>query len=171
MGEIKWIKLSTEMFGDDKIKQIRSMPDGDAMLLIWINLLLMAGRVNDGGLVYLTQGIPYTDQMLSVALNRPLLTVQTALKVFSAFRMIEETPDGLLISNWEKHQNIESMDKVRAQARKRMAEYRERKRNGAIESAKNSGNADECYVTVTSCSGEVTRQNKNKKENKNKRNI
>ena len=135
MGEIKWIKLSTEMFGDDKIMQIRAMPDGDAMLLIWINLLLMAGRVNDGGLIYLTHGVPYTDQMLAVTLSRPVEIVQAALKVFSAFRMIEVTPDGLLISNWEKHQNIEGMEKVRAQARKRMADYRERKRIEAAERA------------------------------------
>ena len=89
------------------------MPDGNAILLIWINLLLLAGDVNDGGLIYVTQGVPYTDQALAEELRQPLMTVQVALGAFKHYNMIEETEGGLLISNWEKRQNIGRMERVR----------------------------------------------------------
>ncbi|MFA1421627.1 phage replisome organizer N-terminal domain-containing protein, partial [Enterococcus faecalis] len=36
MAEISWIKLKTTMFDDEKIKLIQSMPEADAILVIWI---------------------------------------------------------------------------------------------------------------------------------------
>ena len=157
MGEIQWIKLATDFFGDDKIKQIRAMPEGDAMLLIWLNLLVMAGKTNDGGLIYLTKELPYNDEMFSVAMNRPVGIVRSAINIFKTLHMVEDTPDGLLISNWEKHQNIDGMERAREQSKLRMRNYRERKRLEA-------GQKEDCYVTVTQhvtpCSTDVTRQNK-----------
>ena len=170
--EISWIKLDVDFFGDDKIKQIRAMPDGDAMLLIWLNLLVMAGKTNDSGLVYLTQGVPYTDEMLSVALGRPIMTVRCALETFTMLRMVERLPEGLFISNWEKHQNIDGMDRARVQSKIRMRNYRERKRLEA-------GQKEDCCVTVTQPVtqryADVTHQNKkedieNKKEERDKPN-
>lgn len=161
--EIKWIKLSTDFFGDRKIKQIRAMPDGDAMLLIWLNLLVLAGLVNDGGLVYLTRGIPYTDEMLAEEMGRSLPVVRSAISLFRTLNMVEDTPDGLLISNWEKHQSVDGMERAREQAKIRMRNYRDRKR---LE----TGQKEDCCVTVTQqvtpCYADVTHQNKNKKENK-----
>lgn len=161
MGEIQWIKLSTDFFGDDKIKQIRAMPEGDAMVLVWLNLLVMAGKTNDGGLIYLTKELPYNDEMFSIAMNRPVGIVRAAINIFKTLHMVEDTPDGLLISNWEKHQNIDGMERAREQSKLRMRNYRERKRLEA-------GQKEDCYVTVTQqvtpCSADVTHQNKNKKE-------
>lgn len=124
--DIKWIKLSTDFFEDRKIKQIRAMPDGDAMLLIWLNLLVLAGLVNDGGLVYLTHGIPYTEEMLAEEMRRSLPVVRSAISLFRTLNMVEDTPDGLLISNWEKHQSVDGMERVREQNRIRQAKKREK---------------------------------------------
>ena len=171
MAEIQWIKLSTDFFGDDKIKQIRAMPEGDAMLLIWLNLLVMAGKTNDGGLIYLTEGLPYNDEMLSVALNRSAGLVRHAIGIFKMLHMVEETPDGLLISNWEKHQNIDGMERAREKTRNRVRNYRERKMAQALlETGDNSADVTHCNVTdrynVTPCNADVTVQNKNKSKNK-----
>jgi predicted phage replisome organizer len=102
---------------------------------------LLAGNVNDGGNIYLTPEIPYTDEMLANELRRPLTTVRMALSIFEKFGMIEIIDDILHLSSWEKYQNIEGMEKIREQTRKRVAEYREKKRLA-------QGNA-ECNVTVT----------------------
>ena len=76
MADVKWIKVSTEMFNSSrKIKQIEMMPEGDTILVIWLKLLLLAGNINDGGQIYLTPEIPYTDEMLANELRRPLTTV------------------------------------------------------------------------------------------------
>lgn len=124
MADIKWIKLSTGIFDNRKIKQIESMPDGDTLLVIWLKLLILAGTVNDGGMIYFTPEIPYTDQLLATQFGRPLPTVQLALRTFEAFGMIETINDVLCVSNWERYQNIEGMEKVRAQTRKRVQDFR-----------------------------------------------
>lgn len=125
MAGISWIKLSVNIFDDEKIKLIKSMPEGDAIILIWIQLLCLAGKTNDNGAVYIGQHMNYTDEMISTICNQPLNTVRIALKAFEEFEMINLGEDGLIsIANWEKHQNIEGMEKVRAQTRKRVAKYR-----------------------------------------------
>lgn len=149
---VKWIKLSTDLFDNRKIKAIESLPDGDALIVIWLKLLVLAGNVNDGGYVYFTKDIPYTDQLLSTQFNRPLATVQVALKTFQQFGMIEIIDELICVSNWEKYQSADKLDKLREQGRKRVAEYRERKR------------LEQCNVT---CNADVTQCNaaeKNKKE-------
>lgn len=63
MAEVKWIKIATEIFDNRKIKQIENLPDGDSIIVIWFKLLCLAGNINDNGMVYFTQEIPYTEQM------------------------------------------------------------------------------------------------------------
>ena len=128
MAEVKWIKLSTEIFSNRKIVQIESMPEGDALIVIWLKLLILAGETNADGMVWFTSSIPYTEQMLATAFGRPMSTIQLALKTFSAFGMIEIVDDFIRIPNWEKYQNVEGLERVREQTRKRVAEYRERKK-------------------------------------------
>ena len=158
MNEVKWIKMDTALFDNRKIKQIRSMPDGDSLIVIWLQLLCLGGVVNDYGRVYLTQEIPYTDQMLATAFDEPLATIQLALNVFRQFGMIEIIDDIIFIRNWEKYQSIEGLEKVREQTRIRVANFRERHKQIG------------CNVTVTSRNADVTGQNKNKNENKKENN-
>lgn len=124
MAEIKWIKIVTDIFDNRKIKQIESLPDGDTIIVIWFKLLCLAGVINDNGSIYITQEIPYTEETLATQFNRPLATIQLAMKTFQAFGMIEVINDVLHISNWENYQNIEGMEKVREQNRIRQQRHR-----------------------------------------------
>lgn len=127
MAEVKWIKVSTDMFESNrKIKQIELMPEGDTILVIWLKLLLLAGNVNDGGNIYLTPEIPYTDEMLANELRRPLTTVRMALKVFEQYGMIEIIDDILHLSSWEKYQNVDRLAEMREY--NRLAKQREREK-------------------------------------------
>lgn len=128
MAEVKWIKLVTDLFDNRKIKQIEKMPEGDSIIVIWVKILCLAGRVNDNGFVYFTNEIPYTEEMLATEFNRSLNVVKLALKTFETFGMIEVIDNIYKVSSWEKYQNVEGLEKVREQNRKRAADYRERKR-------------------------------------------
>jgi len=129
--DVRWIKLKTSMFDDEKIKLIESMPDKDSILIIWIKLLVQAGKCNATGYIYLNETLPYTDEMLSTIFNRPLNTIRLALNIFQKFGMIELNEDGAIyINNWEKHQNIEGLEKIREQTRLRVAKHREQKKIG-----------------------------------------
>ena len=114
MAKISWIKLSVNIFDDEKIKLIRKMPEGNSIILIWIQLLCMAGKTNDNGAVYMGQNMYYTDEMLATICDQPLNTIRLALETFRRFEMIEYSEGGLItIENWEKHQNTEGMERVK----------------------------------------------------------
>ncbi|HAC61226.1 MAG TPA: hypothetical protein DCF66_03535 [Lachnospiraceae bacterium] len=121
---VKWIKLSTGIFDNRKVKAIEELPEGDAIINIWLKLLVLAGNVNDGGLIYLTKDIPYTDELLANEFRKPIMTVRLALDTFSRFGMIDVVNDIIRISNWEKYQNVDGMDRIREQTRQRVANYR-----------------------------------------------
>lgn len=171
---VKWIKISTDMFDNLKIRQIEALPDGDALIVVWVHLLLMAGKVNASGTIYLTPQIPYTDQMLAIEVRKPISTVQMALKIFQQFAMIEINDDFITIKNWAKYQNSEGLERIREQSRARVQKYRQKKSaeitKKETESENLVGDNDECNVTrnatVTLPLRDVTEQNKNKNKSK-----
>lgn len=128
MAEVKWIKIVTDIFDNKKIRIIESMPEGDTIIVVWFKILMLAGNVNDGGAVYFTKDIPYTEQMLATLFDRPLTTVQLALSTFEKFGMIEVVNDIIQVSNWERYQNVEGLERVRELTRARVNKYREAKR-------------------------------------------
>lgn len=127
MSEIKWIKLTTSMFEDEKVDFIESLPETDSILIIWIKLLTLAGKCNMKGHIFLTENIPYTDEMLAHKFRRPLSTVRLALETFKRLGMIEVDENSVIqICNWEKHQNIDGMERIREQNRIRKQKEREK---------------------------------------------
>lgn len=125
MADVKWIKIAVDMFDNRKIKQIGSMPKGDSLLLMWVQLLCLAGNVNDGGFIYLTKEIPYTDEMLATQFNKPISTVRLALKTFEQFGLIEIINNMIFLSSWEKHQSTDRLATIREKDRERKRRKRE----------------------------------------------
>ena len=121
--EVTWIKMSTDMFNNRKIRQIEAMGDGDAIIIIWLKLLILAGELNDGGQVYLTKGKPYTEELLSVQMNKPREIVALALRTFEAYGMIDIKDGFITIHNWERYQNIEGMERIKEQNRDRQKKW------------------------------------------------
>lgn len=146
MSEIKWIKITTDVFDDEKICLIDALPDHDAILVIWFKILVLAGKLNKNGVLAISPNLVYTDEMLANRFQRPLNTVRMALGIFERFGMIEVIEGVITLPNWEKHQNIDGMEKVKEQTRKRVARHREKQKELAI------GNVT-CNVTVTESNG------------------
>ena len=153
MADVKWIKLSTQIFDNRKIRQIESLPDGDAIIVIWVKLLCLAGTVNDGGMIYITKDIPYTDQMLSTQFNRPLATIKLALKTFESFGMIEMVDDFLHVSNWEKYQSIDRLSELKEYNRIAQQKSRLNKKQAAVKANVNdvSTNVNDMSMTSQRC--------------------
>ena len=161
MSEIKWIKITTDIFDDEKICLIDALPDHDAILVIWFKILALAGKHNRNGLLMMSDKVHYTDEMLATIFRRPLNTVRMALGVFEQFGMVEIIDGIIALPNWEKHQNIDGMEKIKKQTRNRVAKYRKKQKSLA------SGGNVTCNVTVTD--GNATEEDKNKiRKDKNK---
>ena len=151
MSEIKWIKITTDIFDDEKICLIDSLPDHDAILVIWFKILALAGKHNRNGLLMMSDKVHYTDEMLATIFRRPLNTVRMALGIFEQFGMVEIIDGVITLPNWEKHQNIDGMEKIKEQTRNRVARHREKQKNLAL------GN-----VTVTDSNALEEERDKNK---------
>ena len=128
MADIKWIKVTTDMFSNRKIRQIEKMPSGKNIIVVWLKLMLLAGQINDDGQIYLTKEIPYTDEMMAREFDEDVGIVRIALETFARFGMIELVNDIIHISNWARYQNVDGMERVREQTRKRVSAYRERQK-------------------------------------------
>lgn len=126
MAEVKWIQLSIDMFNNRKIKYLRSLPEGNNIILIWVALLTIAGRCNAGGMIFLTENVPYSPEMLASELDFEKNTVLLALEALKRLGMIQDYNDALLITGWEEHQNIDGLARIKEQNRIRKQRQRER---------------------------------------------
>lgn len=133
MSSVKWIKINIDMFDDEKIKIIQAMPEGDSLLVVWIKLITLAGKTNDGGYIYIAENMPYTEEMLSTIMNKPINTIRLALSTFLSLKMIEEDTKGIYLINFEKHQSLDKMEKLKEQNRIRVAKYRDKKKQELLE--------------------------------------
>lgn len=160
MREVKWVKITTDMFDNRKIKHLRRLPDGNNIVLIWIMLLTMAGRCNSGGKIFLTENIPYDAKMLADELDFKENTVAAALKNLEQLDMIAVDNGFYTIVGWGEYQNVDGMDKVREQTRKRVAKFKKNKKSQA---GNVTSNAKVTHGNVTG-NAEVTQGNATEEE-------
>jgi len=128
MADVKWIKIVTDIFDDEKILLIESMPEADAMIVIWFKLLTLAGKINNGGVLLFNDKLPYTDEMLATIFRRPINTVRLAIGTFEKFGMIEVINNAITIPNWSKHQSLDQLEQRNEYMKNYMREYREKQK-------------------------------------------
>jgi predicted phage replisome organizer len=159
MADVKWIKITTDIFDDEKISLIDGMPERDGIIVIWFKLLCMAGKLNNGGVFMLNDKIAYTDEMLATIFRRPLSTVRLALKTFEQFGMVDIINNAYIIPNWEKHQSLGKMEAAKEKNRQRVAAHREKQKQ--LAQCNDYGNDD-----VMPCNALEEDKEEDKKENR-----
>ena len=127
MSDVKWIKIVTDIFDDEKILLIEQLPDADSVIVIWFKLLCLAGKQNNSG-VFMVGSLPCTDEMLAAIFRRPLNTVKLALSTFEKLDMIEVVNNCITIPKWGKYQNLEGLESRREYMREYMKEYRNKQK-------------------------------------------
>lgn len=128
MADVKWIKLTTDMFDNRKIKHLRRLPDGNNIVLLWIMLLTMAGRCNAGGMIFLTENIPYTSKMLADELDLEENTVKLGLEALEQLNMVISDNGVFTIAGWEEYQNTDKLAEMQEKHRLRQAKYRQKQK-------------------------------------------
>ena len=127
MADVKWIKITTDIFDDEKILLIESLPDSYAIITVWFKLLCLAGKQNNSG-VFMMGRIPYTDKMLATIFRMKDTTVTMALQTFEQFGMVEIIDGVITIPNWGKHQNLDQLESKKEYMRNYMKEYRDKQK-------------------------------------------
>lgn len=128
MAEVKWIKIATDIFDDEKILLIEGLPDAYAIITVWFKLLCLAGKKNNGGVFLMNDKIPYTDKMLATIFRMNESTVKLALNAFEQFKMIEIVEGIITIPNWNKHQTLDAYERKKERDRLYQEERRAKQR-------------------------------------------
>ena len=185
-----WFKFHINTYESEAFKLIDAMPKRDAIHFVYIRLMILAAKTNKNGYIYFDVDTPYSEEMLSTIMNRPIGTIRYSLKALIKVKLISIGSEGYIrINNWEKEQGTyfmtkakseeeilaEEKEKAREKNRKRMAEYRAKKKNVTTTSDDTVTATGNEGVDVTSNS-DVTEQKESKelnldKEDKIKREI
>lgn len=115
MRERKYVKFNVNMYSDTKFKIIDTKPERDLIHYVWSRIVVLAGKVNLEGELYLSKNIPYTLATLAIAFNRDIELVKLALDVLIQLEMVEISEENIYkVKNFVKHQNIKSKKKIDA---------------------------------------------------------
>lgn len=128
MADVKWIKIVTDIFDDEKIMLIESLPEADSIIVIWFKLLCLAGKQNNSGVFQINGRIPYTEEMFATIFRRKINTVRLALHTFEQYGMIEIINNTVTIPNWSKHQTLDQIERNREYMKNYMRQRREEQR-------------------------------------------
>jgi predicted phage replisome organizer len=91
MRERKYVKFRVDMLSDTKFKIIDTKPERDLIHYVWMALVLLAGKVNLAGELYISKNMPYTLETLAIEFGREIEQVKLALDVLIELEMIELT--------------------------------------------------------------------------------
>jgi predicted phage replisome organizer/uncharacterized phage protein (TIGR02220 family) len=169
LADVKWIKIVTDIFDDEKILLIESMPEADSIIVLWFKLLCLAGKQNNSGVFVMSNGIPYTEPMLATIFRRKETVVALALRTFEQFGMIEIVDNTVTIPRWGKHQSLDKIESKNEYQRQYMKDYRARQKQLAQgESECKPNGKTNCKANVSSLEGEEEREGdlgRDKREN------
>lgn len=113
MRERKYVKFRVDMYDDTKFKIIDRMSNRDLIHYVWNRMVVLVGKVNQEGELYMSRNIPYTVETLSIEFNREISEVKAALDVLINLEMIEIVDNNIYkVKNFVKHQNIKVKEKT-----------------------------------------------------------
>ena len=113
MRERKYVKLKVNMYDDTKFKIIDRKPERDLIHYVWTRIVVLAGKVNLAGDLYMSKNIPYTVETLAIEFNREANQIKLALDVFMELEMIECAENNVYrVKNFAKHQNLKVKETV-----------------------------------------------------------
>ena len=165
MADVKWIKITTDMFDNRKIKHLRRLPDGNSIVLIWVMLLTMAGRCNSSGMIFLTENIPYTPKMLADELDFEENTVKLALNALEQLNMIVTDNGFFSIAGWDEYQNTDRLAEIREY--NRLAKQKSRAKQKLLNDVNDkSMTSQPCHDTDIDKEEDKEKKEKKKKEPK-----
>ena len=129
MADVKWIKIATDIFDDEKIMLIEASGDDCyAIITVWFKLLCLAGKQNNGGIFMLNDKLAYNEEMLATIFRMKATTIRKALDMFEQFGMIERIEGVVSIPNWNKHQSLDKLEQLKQRNREYVRKYRSKQK-------------------------------------------
>lgn len=113
-----WLKLDEHFFKSNSIRILRRMPYGYRFIVMYIEMMLMA--INTNGRLYISDGIAFDCETLSLVLDTEYELVEEAIDLYIKFGLMKKEGDILVIPDFDSVVGSET-----AEARKKRA-YRQK---------------------------------------------
>ncbi|WP_347401558.1 phage replisome organizer N-terminal domain-containing protein [Clostridium beijerinckii] len=128
---------------------------------MWTRVVILAGKVNREGDLFMSKNIPYTIETLAIEFNRDIDHVELALNVLMELEMIEVTEHKVYrVKNFAKHQNIKVKEKVESNKISNSAEIeKEEVRNEEIKSEEDLKNESQIAISEDISAGSKVGEN------------
>ena len=118
MRERRYVKFKIDIYDDTKTKIIDQKPERDFIHYFFARCIVLAGKSDYEGKLYMAKDIPYTIETLAIEFSRDAALVKLALDVLLELKMIEVTEDNIYkVKSFVKHQNIKVEEKVKLEAK------------------------------------------------------
>ena len=128
---MRYIKLPAHIFEDDKIKTVRSQKDGDSVILLYIMLMAVAVKSDNGGRLMLCDNIPYDDKILSNTLSLQLPIIKSGLESLVKYGLLTVSNSIYSLSNYDEYADMKTI-KERRQNAERQAKYKSKQSDNAV---------------------------------------
>lgn len=150
--KVTWVALATDFYRSKTSLILRSMPDGDSIMFVWTMVLALAGELNEGGAL-IENGQPIPLKILANFFQKKEKILAKYFQIFTEKDMIFCENSTYYIVNWDKYQNVNSLDKIRENDKSRSKKYRDKSQNSSRDASR--------YHHVTNHAGVVYIPNTN----------
>lgn len=100
------VKFRVDMYDDIKCKIIDTKARRDLIHYVLARFIVLAGKVDLDGELYITKNMPYTIETLAIEFNRSYEEVEYAIGVLNELEIIHISEENTFkVNNWAKHQN------------------------------------------------------------------
>ncbi|WP_160683622.1 phage replisome organizer N-terminal domain-containing protein [Clostridium sp. C2-6-12] len=112
MRERRYVKFKLDLYDDTKTKIIDQRLERDFIHYFFARSIILAGKANKEGDLYMAKDIPYTIDTLAIEFGREAALIKVALDVLIELKMIVVTADNIYrVKGFVKHQNIKVKEK------------------------------------------------------------
>lgn len=112
MEKVRWIKLSTDIFSNRKIKILLKEKDGDTYFRLWIQILTIAGECNRNGGLYISDNVPFKIEDFTNIIGKSSKTFTKVFRKFIDLGMLIYKDNTYFVKNWNKYQSTEKFNKI-----------------------------------------------------------
>ena len=102
MNNMKWVRIDTDLPYHEKLRRIREMRSGHAMMLCWIWMILLCGKGGTADVLMQAPGIPHNVDSLALLMDFGKTRMTAFLNVFEREGMIRRDEKGIHICEWSE---------------------------------------------------------------------
>ncbi|MCQ2547349.1 MAG: phage replisome organizer N-terminal domain-containing protein [Clostridia bacterium] len=153
-----WLKLHEEFFNQPVMKYLRTLPEGETIIIIYLKLLLISLKMD--GYVYLEGLYPTLEEEIALILDENRMSVQLSLAALEKAKLLElgSGDYDLFLTRFPEMIGISSEGESAA----RMRAIREKKSRSSLRSLAShcDGDVRKCDADVQICDTEIEKEKK-----------